>query len=57
MLGHLGQAGVEPLLELSQRNAEQVRAQAVGGLRQQYLRCGDGRNLLLEQALTAVRGP
>lgn len=43
MLEQLGQAGVEPLLELSQHPAEQVRTQTVRSLRSQYLRCGDER--------------
>lgn len=55
MLGHLGQVGVEPLLELSQHPVEQVRAQAVRSLRQQYLRCGDGR--LVTQLLQFLADP
>ena len=43
MLGHLGQAGVEPLLELCQHPYGEARAQAVYSLRPMYDRCGDPR--------------
>ena len=43
MLRHLGQAGVEPLLELCRHKSGEARAQAVYSLRPQYDRCGDSR--------------
>lgn len=43
MLRHLGQAGVEPLLELCRHRHAEARAQAVNSLRLQFDRCGDSR--------------
>lgn len=55
MLRHLGQAGVEPLLELCQHPYGEARAQALYSLRPMYDRCGDPR--LISQLLQLLVDP